>query len=644
MSVHNILRRSIAARQSVAGFTLIEALVSLGVLLVFTSGVYGGIQLVSQVVYQSRLRIVQSAILSEQIEFIRNLSFFDVGIVNGSPAGVLTRTVTTTRNGIDFVITRTVRNIDDPFDGTIDAAPVVPPNGMVFVCHNGSTLMINVHGLAGHLGHGDTQGPCDGDPEAGNIDYAPADYKFVEVSIICTNCRQRTPLSLNTLVGPKFLEGNPEHGALFVQVIDASGRPVPGATVHITSTSTNPVYNFEDTTGSDGMLRIVDLAAGQNAYHIVVSKDGYTTDMTTTSVANPIKPPASVVSQSVTSRTFTIDRVSTMQVQVMNIQCIPMNTIGVAISGQRVISMNPDIYMVDRVVMTNTSGSTVQSNLPWDNYTIIPIGYDLIGSIPMLPLIVSPGETRNLQLLVGPNTAQSLLVHVQDAASGDPISGAIVELSRGQNIQSIVTGVGTIRQVSWSGGAGQSMYTNVQRYAADNGNISAGDDITLIDVAASYPNTGWLESSTFDLGGPTNFVSLEWSPLIQPIVTGTSSVRMQFASSNTSTPVTWNFLGPDETANTYYTDINRQIAAVHNGNRYVRYRLVLSTDTSTVTPVVSDIAFSYVSACTPPGQAYFGNLEQEVYTITVSADGYAPYSSDITLNSDVRLIVSLTNE
>ncbi|MBI4992997.1 MAG: prepilin-type N-terminal cleavage/methylation domain-containing protein, partial [Candidatus Magasanikbacteria bacterium] len=127
------------------GFTLVEIVVALGVFLLFASGIYSGIQFVFKSVYYSRLKILETGILNEQLEIIRNLPFEDVGIVNGSPSGVLERTATTTRNNIDFEITRTIRNIDDPFDGTIGGTP---------------------------------------------NDLAPADYKMVEVEIICTNCYQ----------------------------------------------------------------------------------------------------------------------------------------------------------------------------------------------------------------------------------------------------------------------------------------------------------------------------------------------------------------------------------------------------------------------------------------------------------------------
>lgn len=95
------------------GFGLVESVVATGVFLTFALGVYGGIQTVFKIVYQSRLRISETTILNEQIEIIRNMSFHDIGIVNGSPAGILEKEINIIRNNISFDVVRTIRYIDD---------------------------------------------------------------------------------------------------------------------------------------------------------------------------------------------------------------------------------------------------------------------------------------------------------------------------------------------------------------------------------------------------------------------------------------------------------------------------------------------------------------------------------------------------
>ena len=67
---------------------------------------------------------------------------------------------------------------------------------------------------------------------------------------------------------------------------------------------------------------------------------------------------------------------------------------------------------------------------------------------------------------------------------------------------------------------------------------------------------------------------------------------------------------------------------MHDGDRYLRYKLFLSTQSATNTPDVSDVAFTYTTACTPPGQVIFQGLSSGTYDVSVAGSGYS--SSDVT--------------
>ena len=82
------------------------------------------------------------------------------------------------------------------------------------------------------------------------------------------------------------------------------------------------------------------------------------------------------------------------------------------------------------------------------------------------------------------------------------------------------------------------------------------------------------------------------------------------------------FTGWDGTNDTYYTTSGATINSVNNNNRYVRYRVFISTDQQK-TPMLSSVSVNYVSGCPTPGQAMFPGLTANSdYTITVSAQGY----------------------
>lgn len=587
------------------GFSLIEVLVGITVFLLFAAGVWGSIQFVFKVVYQSRIRIIESALLNEQLEIMRNAPFDNIGIIGGVPSGVFARTSTTTRNNTVFEITRTVRNVDDPFDGTIAGTPP---------------------------------------------DLAPADYKFIEVEAICLSCKQHTPFVLSAIVAPKYLEGDQNTGALFVQVFDASANPVEGASVHIVATSTSPTVDLVDTTDSDGMLRIVGVGAGQSAYTIVVTKDGYTTDGTITASAenpHPQTPPVSVVAQQVTNISFAIDEVSSFALSTLDEICQPIGSVGIDMVGDRVIGTNPDVPRVDIHVTTDANGSYVTSTMPWDTFMLAPVGYDLIGAIPGMPIILPPGTDMPVSLLLGTNTVNSLLVHVRDSVSLQPMSNATVRLQKAGYDVTKVTGVGHVRQTDWSGGPGQASATDLFKYWQDDGNLAVGitpGDITLRAIGEQYATDGYLESSAFDLGVAAQFVELNWEPLSQPASTGEGAVRWQLASSDTPTPEQWEYIGPDGTNGTYYGPGSMAIGSTHDGDQYVRYKLFLHTDDPTVTPVISDVSISYTTACTPPGQVYFGSLSVNDYTMTVSLPGYQIVTETIPVDSDGNVVIDMVPE
>lgn len=592
------------AFQNSAGFTLIEAVVATGVFIIFALGIYSGIQFVFKIVYQSKLRIVETGILNEQIEIIRNLPFEDVGIVSGSPAGVLSRTATTTSNGINFLLTRTIRNIDDPADGTIDGTPK---------------------------------------------DIAPTDYKLAEVEIICLSpCLQRKSLSLTTYIAPKFLEGDPDHGALFIEVFDADIHPVQGAEVHVVSTSTDPAVDLVDTTDNDGMLRLVDLGQGISVYDITVSKPGYTTDQTrwpSPVLLHPTKSPASVTAQDVVTIGFAIDEVSSIDLSSINAYCAGVGGVPVNVVGTKVIGTEPDVFLVDQNIITNGSGNYTLDNLVWDNYGFRVTGYDLLGTIPGQAVNLSPGADQPVQLVLGANTANSVVIHVRDNGNHQSLSSAVVHIHGGSLDQTKTTGVGFVRQADWSGGSGQYLVGEEDSYWADDGKldvINFPGDIKLAQVGQSYVSNGYLESSVFDLGASVDFVNINWEPMAQPVEAGIGAVRFQIATSNSSTPESWEYLGPDGTTGTYYNSENFAINSIHNGNRYLRYKLFLRTENTAFTPTVSDISFTYTNTCTPPGQAYFGNLASgQEYTVEVSRSGYEPIADTFFADGDIVFLVDM---
>jgi prepilin-type N-terminal cleavage/methylation domain-containing protein len=590
------------------GFSLLEVLMASAIFLLFALGIYSGINLVFKIVYQSRMRILETALLAEQLEVARNLPYDSVGIINGVPSGLLPFSTTTIRNGQTFTILTTVRNIDDAFDGTIGGNP---------------------------------------------NDSSPADYKLVEMSVICSNCSQQTPVTLSTRVAPKQLEGASQNGALFIQVFDYNGQPVVGANVTVTNTARNPSVVINDVTGNDGYLRIVDTTTGTLSYFIKVSKSGYSTDYTvpvSASVPTPVKPPSNVVSQTITDISFSIDQLSNMDLHFITPACAAVANQAFRIRGEKKIGTDAsdvDIYKYDKSLTANSGGNYSFANFEWDKYHITISGttYTIGGSTPLLPIDLTPGLTQDTSVVLQPYSANSLLVKVKDAGTGLPLSDATIHLTASGYDETRTTGYGFVRQTDWSGGSGQTSYSNQTKYFNDNGNIKnnlPAGDLKLRKVGSSYLNSGWLESSTIDLGVAANFNNIIFSPTSQPVQTGVNPITFQIATSNSSSPSSWVYTGPNGSTSTYYTATSTLIWSGNNGNRYLRYKAFLTTANTAFTPTLSEVSFTYITSCTPPGQVFFSGLSAATYTLDVSHTGYISNNDTVDVSGGTEVEVNIS--
>jgi prepilin-type N-terminal cleavage/methylation domain-containing protein len=577
-----------------SGFTLAELLVGVAVFTVLIIGVYNAYKAVFDVVSVSRYKISAIDLANEKLEIARNLPYASVGVSGSIPSGVLAHTESISRDGQTFDITTTVRNIDDPFDGTLGGTP---------------------------------------------NDTSPADSKLIEIQIDCDNCKSFKPIIVTSRVSPKNLETASTNGALLIRVFDANGSPVPEADVHIENNKVSPAIVIDDVTNNSGNLLIVDVPPGNNAYEVTVSKSGYSTDSTASTTAsnpNPTKPQLTVLLQQVTTQSFIIDRLSTINFSSITDTCSPVASIPFSMVGSKTIGTSPVIYKYNQNKTTDVGGTLSLNNIEWDTYNVSlnSVSYELIGTNSLSPIQIAPNSTTNVNLIVAPKNPNTVLVVVKDAATLLPLSDATVELiSGGSTLSTRITGKGFLGQTDWSSGSGQATSTNLAKYFQSDGNISINNpvgDLKLRSVFGVYEEDGNLESSSFDTGGTSNFKEIIWTPTSQIASTGPLAVRFRLATNDDGG--VWDFKGPDGTQSTYYDLSNRNIHSSNNAKRYLRYKLFLHTDDTGYTPNISDIAFTFTNSCTPPGQVFFSGLSNQSYILRVSKSGYE--SQDVTLNAN----------
>jgi hypothetical protein len=452
-------------------------------------------------------------------------------------------------------------------------------------------------------------------------------------------------------VVPKGLEGTANAGALLLKVINAQGQAVPGASLHITNTALVPNIVLDRQTDASGNWIEVGLPPSVNGYHITATKNGYSTDSTypiTAQNPNPIKPDATVVVGQVTQVTFAIDLLANLTIKTLDQKCQPVNGVNVNVSGAKLIGTSPSVYKFNQN-FTSALGQIPLNNIEWDTYTpTLLTGQNLmvIGTSPIQQIDVLPGTSQVFTMLVGTQTTNSLLVIVKDAITGAALEDAQVHLQKGGSVPQdyySLTGGSVWTQSSWTGGTGQADFTDATRYFTDDGNVdvnSAPTGVRLYKTSGNYASAGVLESSTFDTGtNQTNYTTFAWLPTSQDPAT---TLKFQIAVNNDN--ATWDYVGPDGTAASYFTSSGSSISSNADGNRYIRYKIYESTTAGNKTPILTSLTINYVAGCFSPGQSVFQNLTAgNNYSLDVSLAGYQTQtlnSLNISGNQVLQILLS----
>lgn len=564
-----------------AGFTLVEVVIGIALLIGIGYGIYLVTSNMFEVVARNEWRSQAVSVIENEIELVRSLNYGDVGVEGGSPAGKLKAEKTVSFGGLDFKLLTTVRNIDDPFDGTQGGTP---------------------------------------------NDSAPADYKLVEFEVECISCPTSfSPIIMTTTVAPKGLETTTNNGSLFINVFDASGIPISGVDIQVINSTVSPTITINDETNTSGVLQLVDIPTSTQSYEIAVSKTGYSSDQTyelgVPENPNPVKVHATVVSQGVTSVSFAIDKVSTINFNASDKMCSGIQGVDFLLQGVKLIGTAPDVFKYSAISTTDANGRVTLSNVEWDTYTVTnsDAGFDLAGSAPLSPIIINPDSMIDIRWLMESTSPSALRVVVKDD-TGQLIDDASVKLEGTSFDKTLIAGRNFFGETDWSGGNYSSKDAGVE---TDN----PTGQVRLVSTGGLYATStvSTLISVTFDLGTSiTDLYEISWNPVSQPVQTGSNSLRLQIATNNDNS--SWTFVGPDGTSGSYYTISSSTIHTSHDNDRYLRYRVLLQTADENFTPTLEDINFNFSSSCLPDGQVFFDGLTNGTYTLTVQMPGFQTFT------------------
>lgn len=163
--------------------------------------------------------------------------------------------------------------------------------------------------------------------------------------------------------------------------------------------------------------------------------------------------------------------------------------------------------------------------------------------------------------------------------------------------------------------------------------LTANHNNTLFKFTVSqtiYDTSGNFTSATLDLNA-AQMNSLSWVAST-PSGVGANPVRFQLAANNDNS--TWNYIGPDGTSGTYFTTSGTTSfpVALQQNLRYWRYKIFLSTATTSVTPSVDSVTFGYSSYATS------ASLTSSIYDAADPTNVVASIAWDRTLptNTTVR--------
>ena len=575
-------------------FSLVEVLIGVTFIAILSYLIYMGF--INFMKFSSAVRIQLQALnlLENELELIRNLKYEDVGIIGGYPRGILEPKKIVEYGPYKFEIRTYVRNIDDPFDGTVTTTPK---------------------------------------------DTAPADYKLVELEADCLNCPIKIKTQkLTSIVAPKTLEATTNNGSLFIQVFDASGKPVSLANVLVVNNKIDPPIKIEDITNVNGLLQLIDIPTGTNAYEITVSKPGYSTDKTypvnDPNNPNPINPHATVIEQGLTIVSFSIDKLSNLNIYTQDKFCKPLGNIDFKIIGNKLIGTNPNIPKFTTTTLTDSNGYKFLPNLEWDEYIfeILKQGYVLSGALQVLPFRLLPDKNETVNLIVTTSSPNYLLVQVLDE-NNNPLDFATVTLTGTNYNKTLITEVNEIFEEDW-----------IDNYSekTDNIDLSFGD-VRLKNYDDVYP-TGteeYLISRTIDLGTTTDskILKIEWDANIPE----NTLLKIQIAVNNDNS--TWDFVGPDGTSQTYFTISPSENLEFTVDKRFIRYKVYLTTYDENLTPKLNNIKFKYKNFCLSKNYVLFDNLQAGSYNLIVEKTGYVSTSIQIDLLNQFHFItVKLTRE
>ncbi len=380
-------------------FTLVELIIDSMVIVVVFGAVIGAFVVMLRATDSGKVRTLAGALANEQMEYLRNLPYDSLSTQNGTilPHGTIPDSQTVTRGGVSLTLNTAIIFVDDAFDGC-----AIPAGPGVYECTDGTVSNAQ--------------------------DVVPVDYKRINVEAL----KVGTPtvlVKLSSNAAAKAAETPTNTGIILVKIIDAEGLPVADATVDITNNDNS--VTIQGLTNAQGYLFVANLPPdNQNGYHIVATKNGYSTDFTTSRTSqnpNQFQPDVDVNIQQVTIQTLAIDRLADMVVTVVSESGTPVTNVSITATSNKITATNPDTPKNIYNQTTDGSGVATFSDIEWDSYSLsTPSGYYLVNTSPYQDVSVDPNTSLAVTFVVTTDVSWPQLNSVAPASG---VTGTILDVA-----------------------------------------------------------------------------------------------------------------------------------------------------------------------------------------------------------------------
>ena len=392
-------------KKCVNGFTIIEALITVFLVVVITVTFYSVFSLGLRYIVETKDRLGAIALANEKMEIVHNLAYDSIGtkISNGHggfsygiPAGDILEQETVSVNTRTYYIFTFVKYVQDPNDG-------------IFPSYS-----------------------------------APNYYKRVNIKVAWVNdINTNKAVMLTADFVPSGIEST-TGGILSINVLSSQGTGIPQAQVHLTNTNTS--VDVIALTDNNGNISWPGTPADGKNYSIAISKSGYYSIQSyppyPTSNFKPVNENASVVANVLNTKVLVTDQTSTLTIDSKDMlgNSIP-NAIfslnGGFKKGDSVETTPVPLYNFSQTnVNIGSQGEKVFNDMSYGNYSLSfssVSGYSFVEFSPAPNnsnlFNVPPNSQTKITGYWANQNIDSLLVQVVNNADGKAIPGASVELT-----------------------------------------------------------------------------------------------------------------------------------------------------------------------------------------------------------------------